>query len=85
MLDKNQIAAASRTLHDHWRAGTKFGGLDATLRPRDRAEAYAIQAAIENYSTGGLFGWKIAAAGETAARAQSMLTVRWLGASCPRP
>src|SRR5579862_4617295 len=25
MLDQHQIAAASRTLHDHWRAGTKFG------------------------------------------------------------
>ena len=64
MLDKNQIATASRTLHDHWRAGTKFGGLEAALRPRDRAEAYAIQAAIENYSTGRLFGWKIAATSE---------------------
>ena len=64
MLDKNQIAAASRILHDHWRAGTKFGGLEAALRPRDRAEAYAIQAAIENYSTGRLFGWKIAATSE---------------------
>src|SRR5512141_196347 len=61
MLDKDQIAAASRTLHDHWRAGTKLGGLEASLRPRDRVEAYAIQAAIENYSSGGLFGWKIAA------------------------
>ena len=45
MLDKNQIAAASKTLHDHWRAGTKFAGLDAALRPRDRVEGYAIQAA----------------------------------------
>ena len=47
MLDKDQVAAASKTLHDHWRAGTKFGGLDNSLRPRDRTEAYAIQAAIE--------------------------------------
>ena len=61
MLDKNQIAAASRTLHDHWRAGTKFGGLEPHLRPRDRTEAYAIQAAIENYADAKLFGWKIAA------------------------
>ena len=51
MLDNNQIAAASRTLNDHWRAGTKFGGLDASERPRDRAEGYAIQAAIEHTST----------------------------------
>ena len=64
MLDPHQIAAASRTLHDHWRAGTKFGDLEASLRPRDRAEGYAIQAAIENYATGNLFGWKIAATSE---------------------
>ena len=63
MLDKNQIAAASRTLQDHWRAGTKLASLDASQRPRDRAEGYAIQAAIE--STGrNLFGWKIAATSE---------------------
>ena len=61
MLDKNQIAAASRTLHDHWRAGTKLGSLEPHLRPRDRAEAYAIQAAIETYADTKLFGWKIAA------------------------
>jgi 2-keto-4-pentenoate hydratase len=64
MLDKNQIAAASRTLHDHWRAGTKLANLQASQRPRDRTEAYAIQARIENYSTGSLFGWKIAATSE---------------------
>ena len=64
MLDQNQIAAASRILHGHWRAGTKLGGLEEQLRPRDRAEAYAIQAAIETTSGGKLFGWKIAATSE---------------------
>jgi 2-keto-4-pentenoate hydratase len=64
MLDKDQIAAASKILHEHWRAGTKFAGLDAALRPRDRAEGYAIQAEIESYSSGKLFGWKIAATSE---------------------
>jgi 2-keto-4-pentenoate hydratase len=64
MLDKNQIAAASQTLRDHWRAGTKLRGLEASLRPRDRAEGYAIQGRIENYSNGHLFGWKIAATSE---------------------
>jgi 2-keto-4-pentenoate hydratase len=64
MLDKHQIAAASRALHDHWRAGTKLANLDASQRPRDRAEGYAIQAAIETHSTGKLFGWKIAATSE---------------------
>jgi 2-keto-4-pentenoate hydratase len=64
MLDKNAIAAASKTLHDHWRAGTKFAGLDDKLRPRDRVEGYAIQAEIEKYSSDSLFGWKIAATSE---------------------
>jgi 2-keto-4-pentenoate hydratase len=64
MLDKNQIATASKTLHDHWRAGTKLAGLETSLRPRDRAEGYAIQAAIENHSPARLFGWKIAATSE---------------------
>src|SRR5258705_2657282 len=64
MLDKNQITAASRALQDHWRAGTKLASLDASQRPRDRAEGYAIQAAIEQYSAGILFGWKIAATSE---------------------
>jgi 2-keto-4-pentenoate hydratase len=64
MLDRNQIAAASRTLHDHWRAGTKLANLEATQRPSDRAEGYAIQAAIERYAAGNLFGWKIAATSE---------------------
>ncbi|MCA6118389.1 hydratase [Bradyrhizobium sp. WSM 1738] len=64
MLDKNAISAASKTLHDHWRAGTKLAALDETMRPRDRTEGYAIQAAIEKYSSDSLFGWKIAATSE---------------------
>ena len=64
MLDNNVIEAASRILHDHWRAGTKLAGLDSKLRPHDRAEAYAIQARIEGYSSESLFGWKIAATSE---------------------
>jgi len=64
MLDQDQIAAASGVLHHHWRAGTKIDGLETSLRPRDRAEAYAIQAGIEKYSARNLFGWKIAATSE---------------------
>lgn len=62
MLDKNQIAAASRTISGHWRAGTKLGALDASQRPQARKEAYAIQAELEK--SGKLFGWKIAATSE---------------------
>ena len=68
MLDRNQIAAASRTLHQHWQAGTKLGGLEPSLRPRDRIEGYAIQAAIEAYSAAELYGWKIAATSEAGQR-----------------
>jgi 2-keto-4-pentenoate hydratase len=64
MLDKSQIAAAARALHDHWRAGTKLANLGVSERPSDRAEGYAIQAAIENFTAGKLFGWKIAATSE---------------------
>jgi 2-keto-4-pentenoate hydratase len=64
MLDKNQIAAASKALRDHWQAGTKLDTLEPSFRPRDRAEGYAIQAAIEGYTAGELFGWKIAATSE---------------------
>jgi 2-keto-4-pentenoate hydratase len=68
MLDKDQIAAAARTLHDHWRAGTKLAGLETRQRPGNRAEGYAIQAAIEDYSSEKLFGWKIAATSEAGQR-----------------
>ena len=64
MLDTNQISAASRTLLRHWRAGSKLDGLDATERPHNRAEGYAIQAEIERSSSVRLFGWKIAATSE---------------------
>lgn len=64
MLDSNAIAAASKTLFDHWRAGTKLGELAAHQRPRSRAEGYAVQAALERHSSGKLFGWKIAATSE---------------------
>jgi 2-keto-4-pentenoate hydratase len=62
MLDQDRIAAAAKALRDHWQAGTKLGDLEPLQRPRDRAEGYAIQAAMESY--GSLFGWKIAATSE---------------------
>lgn len=64
MLDKNQIAAASRTLNGHWRAGTKLGNLETAQRPHSREEGYAVQAEIEHTSRHKLFGWKIAATSE---------------------
>jgi 2-keto-4-pentenoate hydratase len=64
MLDKNQTLAASRILLSHWRAGTKFDGLEAAQRPHSREDGYAIQAEIERSSSAKLFGWKIAATSE---------------------
>src|ERR1043166_1324044 len=64
MLERNQVDAASKTLHEHWRAGTKLAALEDGYRPTNRGEGYAIQAAIERYSTTHLFGWKIAATSE---------------------
>lgn len=64
MLDRDQIAAASRILVQHWRDGTKLDALETRLRPQDRTEGYAVQAALEAQSRGTLFGWKIAATSE---------------------
>jgi 2-keto-4-pentenoate hydratase len=64
MLDPDKVATAAKTLHDHWRAGTKLETLDDSIRPRDRVEGYAIQAALAGHSPGKLFGWKIAATSE---------------------
>jgi 2-keto-4-pentenoate hydratase len=63
-MERGQVAAASQTLHEHWRAGTKLAALEQGQRPSSRAEGYAIQAAIERFSTAHLFGWKIAATSE---------------------
>jgi len=64
MLDNDKIATAAKTLDHHWRSGTKLESLDASIRPLTRLEAYAIQAALADRSTGKLFGWKIAATSE---------------------
>src|SRR3954466_9216253 len=61
MLDQDQIAAASQVLIKHWRDGTKLDALEPPLRPQNRTEGYAIQAAL----SGTLFGWKIAATSES--------------------
>src|SRR6201994_4168677 len=62
MLDRDQIAAASRNIRGAWRAGTKLAALEASQRPQGRKEGYAIQAELEK--SGKLFGWKIAATSE---------------------
>lgn len=68
MLDDDKTIAAAKTLSDHWRAGTKLASLEASMRPNDRAEGYAIQAALASHMSGQLFGWKIAATSEAGQR-----------------
>ena len=65
MLDKDQIATASRVLVHHWHDGTKLDALETRLRPQTRTEGYAVQAAHEMHSSRKLFGWKIAATSES--------------------
>lgn len=60
MLDKDQIAAASRVLVQHWRDGSKLDALETRLRPQSRTDGYAVQAALGEQ----VFGWKIAATSE---------------------
>ena len=64
MLDKDQIAAASQVLVQHWRDGSKLDALETRLRPQSRADGYAVQALLEKQTLGKLFGWKIAATSE---------------------
>src|SRR3954451_15767100 len=64
MLEQQQITAAAKTLHDHWQTGSKLRELDAVQRPRDRAEGYAIAAAMARHFAGTPLGWKIAATSE---------------------
>jgi len=68
MLDAKQIADASAALRDQWRHGTKLTNLPSSIRPRDRAQGYAVQAELEKQSGAALFGWKIAATSEAGQR-----------------
>src|SRR3954469_4242776 len=64
MRDQSEIEAAAKTLYGHWRAGTKLRDLQPSQRPRDRAEGYAVQAAMARHFAGTPLGWKIAATSE---------------------
>lgn len=59
MTDKKREAC--ELLYRHWATGTQLDALPDALRPQTRAEGYAIQACIEEFSRQPLYGWKIAA------------------------
>jgi len=61
MLSADQADQASRLLIGCWEQGRRLTALPEAIRPRTRAEGYAIQARLERHSAKPLFGWKIAA------------------------
>jgi 2-keto-4-pentenoate hydratase len=60
-MEQEQMDAACALLVQHWANGTQLAALPPELRPESRAEAYAVQACIEAFTTEPLYGWKIAA------------------------
>ncbi len=60
-MEPDQHRAACELLYRHWSDGTRLEELPPGLRPCDRAEAYRVQACIEDFSQAPLYGWKIAA------------------------
>jgi 2-keto-4-pentenoate hydratase len=60
-MDQDQMRAACDLLYRHWSEGTQLETLPPDLKPKDRAEAYKVQACIEAYTSQPLYGWKIAA------------------------
>lgn len=60
-MEPAQKRAACDFLYQHWLRGTRVDALPQPFLPRDRAEAYEVQACIEAYTQAPLYGWKIAA------------------------
>src|ERR1700716_1622180 len=58
------ITQASELFWMSWQRGELIDNVVAKLRPRSRAEGYAIQARLEPRSSTRLAGWKIAATSE---------------------
>jgi 2-keto-4-pentenoate hydratase len=58
---KDATAEASDLLFDQWMRGGAIDELPESVRPRTRAEGYAIQAKLEGRFAKPLYGWKIAA------------------------
>src|SRR5688572_1347051 len=71
-MTEGATAAACGLLWECWHEGRRLSALPEGVRPRTRAEGYAIQAQLESRSAGPLFGWKIAA---TSAAGQAHINV----------
>ena len=62
-MTPSAIERAAALLWQHWSAGTRIDALPVECRPRDRAEGYAVQAALAARTGQPVVGWKIAATG----------------------
>lgn len=72
MLSDDECKAASAHLTGLWRARRQEDHLPETLRPTSRADAYRIQACLEEMPGAEVAGWKIAA---TSAAGQAHINV----------
>jgi 2-keto-4-pentenoate hydratase len=84
-MRKENIEAASALLWTSWTRGEVIEALPEAMRPRTRAEGYAVQARIEARSGTQLFGWKIAAtskAGQAHINVDGPLAGRLLAERC---
>lgn len=82
-MDKNTIEEAAQILWKNLIQRSRISSLPEHCRPRDRATAYAIQAAIARNSEQDVVGWKIAAtssAGQTHIGVDGPLAGRLLSA-----
>jgi 2-keto-4-pentenoate hydratase len=60
-MQEQEIQAASDFLTSLWRKGRHAEAIPEELRPATRAQAYAVQARVQDLSDRPLAGWKIAA------------------------
>ncbi|MEO5818961.1 MAG: fumarylacetoacetate hydrolase family protein [Vicinamibacteraceae bacterium] len=61
METEDAVTSAADIIWEHWRDGRRMAALPEPVRPRTRADGYAVQAALAGRSPRPLFGWKIAA------------------------
>lgn len=60
-MQPQAIAKAAEIIWKNWTEQTRIPALPDGCRPRDRADGYAVQAAVWQRSGQSVFGWKIAA------------------------
>lgn len=60
-MQSSAAARAADIIWSHWQAGSVTGDLPAEVKPKTRAEGYAVQAELDRLSGNTRVGWKIAA------------------------